>query len=233
MLLEQLREGAHETKTLFSKEIFYRLEREIGHRFFRREPPERGSPRLLNLGAGPLYYKDWINADDFAFKRSIRERAFSPDWRLDITRPWKCRNDFWDGIFSQHVIEHVSYADAVHVLEECHRTMKPGAWLRVSVPDARIFAAGYLQQAPSIAGYAFLKPALALSFLTQMHYHKSTWDADLMCALLEEIGFESVREVVFGAGSDPRLVMDQDAKREESLYVEARKVGAASEPSIS
>jgi predicted SAM-dependent methyltransferase len=221
--VKDLAEGRFEFSVPLAKEFYYRLEREIGHRFFRKPPPDRPSPRLLNLGSGDVPYSGWVNADEYAFKRAFRERGFRPEWRLDLSRPWLCPDDHWDGIFTQHVLEHVPYSAALAALRECRRTLKRGAWIRISVPDLRKyvdFYAGRLEH----EHFEPLKPrAIAISFLTQMHLHKSTWDGELMCAVLEELGFTNVAEVPFGRGSDPRLVKDQDAKAAESLYVEARK----------
>jgi hypothetical protein len=64
---------------------------------------------------------------------------------------------------------------------------------------------------------------LALSFLTQMHMHRSVWDAELMVSVLRDIGFVDTAAVRFGQGSDQRLLCDDAGKAKESLYVEARK----------
>jgi len=192
-------------------------------------PPDRGYPRLLNLGAGTLRYEGWVNADEYGFKRALRERSFAPDWMLDITRTWNCPRDYWDGICSQHVIEHLTYSEAVHVFEECWRTLKPGAWLRVSVPDVKKYFTGYLERSRVIGGNEFPSPALAVSSLTQMHFHRSAWDGELMCTVLSALGFVDAREIEFGEGADARLLKDQAAKRFESLYVGARKPPQARE----
>lgn len=223
MIKERLGKGEFESPASLAKSVFYDVERFVGHLLFRKHPPQGLSPNLLNLGCGPVLYEGWVNADEYAFKRALREKSFAPDWRLDMTRPWACRDDYWDGIFTQHALEHVPYSDAAFVLSECFRTLKPGAWLRVSVPGLQPyldFCAG--GDSPAFfAGFPYR--ALAIAFLAQMHFHKSVWDAGLLTALLRETGFDSVREVAFGEGSDAALIKDQPEKAAESLYVEARK----------
>jgi predicted SAM-dependent methyltransferase len=190
---------------------------------FRRGPPDVGEISLLNLGCGPHVFPGWVNADDYAFKRGLRERSFRPNWRLDITRPWRCLANHWDGVFTEHVLEHVSYSQAIFVLRECLRTLKPGAWLRISVPDLGAYVSLYegRQSRPEFA--SFPHPAIGLSFLTQMHLHRSVWDGGLMVRVLTELGFADARAVAFGVGADPRLIRDDPDKAHESLYVEARK----------
>ena len=222
-LTERLGAGEFEFGLTLAQATFYRLERALGGVFFRRPPPPIAEPRLLNLGCGPHVFEGWVNADDYAFKRTLREPAFRPNWRLDITRPWNCPADHWDGVFTEHVLEHVSYAEAIAALRECLRTLKPGAWLRISTPDVKVYVDFYEGRFERPEFAPIPHPAVGISFLTQMHLHRSAWDADLMIRVLSEIGFADARAASFGAGTDPRLVRDDPDKAHESLYVEARK----------
>jgi predicted SAM-dependent methyltransferase len=222
-LVDRLSAGEFEFGLSVAQATFYRLERALGGAFFRRPPPEAGEPRLLNLGCGPHIFEGWVNADDYAFKRGLREAAFRPNWRLDITRPWNCPADHWDGVFTEHVLEHVSYSEAIFVMRECLRTMKRGACLRISVPDVRTYVDFYEGRLSRPQFAPIPHPAVGISFLTQMHLHRSAWDADLMTRVLTEIGFADARAVSFGVGADARLVRDDPDKAHESLYVEARK----------
>ena len=223
MLVEVLRSRDFETTPSLLKATYYSVERSTGHLLFRKRPPQTDGPKLLNLGCGPMKYAGWCNADDFAFKRWFREKHFRPDWRLDITKPWRCGDDHWDGIFSQHVIEHLQYSLAVFVMEECFRTLKYGAWLRVCVPSLSKYIAFYTGREDSQEFARFPSRALAISFMAQMHYHKSIWDEALITAVLREIGFSQVRVVQFGEGTDKAIIQDQAGKAWESLYVEAQK----------
>ena len=223
MIIDRLRKGEFEVRPSLVMQIFYALERFLGNALFRKYPPSTQQPRLLNLGCGPVTYEGWINADEYAFKRTLRESRFRPEWRLDITRPWKCEDNYWDGIFTQHVLEHVTYSEAVFVLEECLRTLKPGCWIRISIPGIRKYVDFYEGRNSDSFFSQFPRRALAISFFTQMHFHKSAWDGELMTSVLGEIGFRNAREVEYGRGTDTRLIKDQDVKAEESLYVEAQK----------
>ena len=222
-LINTLQKNNFEVVPSIVRDILYGFERRIGNLFFKRQPPVGKSANLLNLGCGPLIYSGWCNADDYAFKRWLRETSFRPEWRLDITKAWKCNDNYWDGIFTQHVIEHVRYSQAVHVMEECFRTLKPGAWLRISVPNLSKYIDFYTGKSEASEFHRFTHKALSLSFISQMHYHKSVWDGELMTAVLEEIGFVNVSEVGFGEGVDKKIIKDQSDKKWESLYIEAQK----------
>lgn len=223
MIVKKLMSKKFETEHYLPMAVYYEIERRIGDFFFKRRPNVMHKVRLLNLGCGSLKYSEFCNADEYAFKRHLRDRDFRPDWRLDITRSWNCDNDFWDGIFSQHVLEHLKYSDAIFVFRECLRTLKPGAWMRVSVPSLSKYVNYYNGTNIDDEYLQFAHKALAFSFMSQMHYHKSIWDGDLMQTVLSEIGFQNVKEVEYNQGHDIALLKDQSCKRWESLYVEAQK----------
>ena len=214
-----------EHKINWLKLIYYQVERTLGNIFFKKKPKIlMENVNLLNLGCGPLIYEGWCNADDFAFKRSLREKGFRPEWRLDLTKEWNCNSDLWDGVFSQHVLEHLTYSEAIHVLRECLRTMKTGAHIRISVPsldkyinfyNGNIVSPEYVDNFPN--------RAVAISFISQMHSHKSLWNSELLRQVMTEVGFIDVKERTYLKGGDPRILKDQDVKDWESLYVEGRK----------
>jgi predicted SAM-dependent methyltransferase len=224
-LVDRLLNREYEFGLSVPQRVYYAVERHVARALLRRYPPPSLTPNLLNLGCGPHIYPGWVNADDYAPKRWLRERGFKPNWMLDITRQWRCRDNYWDGIFTQHVIEHVSYSEAVAVFKECYRTLKPGAWIRVCVPDLATYVRYYRKEINDDQFFSLPHRTLALSFLTQMHMHRSVWDAELMVEVLSELGFHDAAAVSFGQGADSRLIKDDPEKVVESLYVEARKPG--------
>src|SRR4029077_10639675 len=88
-LIERLERRDYESSLTVFQIVFYSLERTICHAVLRRSPPMMDGPQLLNLGCGPHNYPGWVNADDYAPKRRLRERSFRPNWNLDVTRVWK------------------------------------------------------------------------------------------------------------------------------------------------
>jgi len=172
---------------------------------------------LLNLGCGPVRYPELVNADFYTFGWILLGFSRPPEWVMDATKPWKCPDNYWDGIFTEHVLEHLSYKDAIFAIGECYRTLKPGAWLRISVPDIDKFI-----------GFEHLKDKyqrrpVAVSVAAQHFEHRSVWDVSLMMEVAAECGFTNIREIEFGCGTDEKLIKDQEERREESLYVEAQK----------
>lgn len=207
----------------------------VVNRVYRRRPPAHS--RLLNLGCGDCLYPGWVNADRFRtgywltkLGGLVSSRLHLPDWVLDAAEPWRCPDDHWDGIYTEHMLEHLSYRDAVAVLREMLRTLRPGAWARIILPDLGRFIDFYNgDRGGRDFTERFAFGAEAISFLTQNFGHISTWDGALLEAVLREVGFANVRIAAYGEGTDARLLRDSPDRRWESVYVEAQKPSRAAD----
>lgn len=202
----------------------------VGERFLRRYPPRtEGTDPYLNLGCGPKRFEGFVNADFYSTRTSLRKRnkARRPDWMVDVRRPLQCPDDYWRGVFCEHLIEHLTYADARFALSEILRTLKPGGRLRVTVPDFGKFARYYVSgETDAFAGAPtrrWSSRGEAMADAAHMWGHQSLWDRDMMANLLSEVGFEGVEMQEFRSGGDPELLRDDPEKSWETLYMEARK----------
>ncbi len=244
-VLDHIRELEGGGKEAPSKRVVFELQNAFGHVVFRRPPPRipGATLNLLNLGCGESRVQGWVNADMYRFHNVVWHRQLLPDWMLDARKSWKCPSAYWDGIYSEHMLEHLTYSDDFSTLKECFRTLKPGAWIRLVLPDLRKSVAQYTGMPPSgVAGRpgstAGVVPdtivingevkkiryrAFAISNLAQNYGHISLWDFELLAAVLEDIGFRNVKEVDFRQGTNPTLIKDSTARRSESFYVEAQK----------
>ena len=83
--------------------------------------------RKLQLGCGRNWLEGWLNSDSSPRTSDILQ--------LDVTIALPFEDDTFDYIFSEHVIEHISYPEGAYMLEECFRVLKPGGVLRVGTPD--------------------------------------------------------------------------------------------------
>ena len=54
---------------------------------------------------------------------------------LDATQTFPLPDCSFDYIFSEHMIEHVTYQNGKRMILECYRVLKPGGLLRISTPD--------------------------------------------------------------------------------------------------
>lgn len=92
--------------------------------------------KLVNLGCGNRYHKDWINLD---FK-SKNENVIEYD--LNTKLPFE--DSSVDVVYTSHVLEHFSKCFAPKFLQECYRVLKPNGIIRVVVPDLEQLVRNYI-----------------------------------------------------------------------------------------
>ncbi len=199
------------------------LENYLGSKIYRQHINPAYVGKYLNLGCGTAKFHDWVNADLYKVDKILRGIEEWPDWMLDATKAWNCPDDFWGGIYNEHMIEHINYLGVVEVFKECYRTLQPQKWLRIVVPDLSKYIRYYNHDLPSDRFKQFSYGAQAISELTQNWGHVSVWDEHLLRDVLREVGFINVSKVDFKVGSDPKLIKDVPGRQWESLYMEAQK----------
>lgn len=109
--------------------------------------------KILNLGCGSVrdQSSDWINLDNLHAQLAPN----SPErWALDeeknyvdhVISPYTglpFASEVFDSCLASHLFEHFDCQEAVHIMRECRRVLKPGGMLLVSVPNASYFRAVY------------------------------------------------------------------------------------------
>ena len=68
--------------------------------------------RKLHIGCGSHILPGWLNSDYFTRSSDILH--------LDATRPFPFNDDEFDYIFSEHMIEHISYSQGFRQLRHRH-----------------------------------------------------------------------------------------------------------------
>jgi len=202
----------------------------LGRNFFNKKAPKVSNTyNLLHLGCGKTILHSWVNADFFSIplkfwkKTSWKSIKRDVNWFLDLRYPLNCDNNYWDGIFTEHTLEHLHPLDVLNLLKESYRTLKPGSWIRISVPNLKCYVDYYCGKTDENFSSRWATGAEAIRALTQNFGHLSVWDAELMIQTLQSVGFTNVNEVQFGKGTDQRLIKDSEARRWGTLYVEAQK----------
>lgn len=92
--------------------------------------------RLLNIGCGALVHPEWINLDVTSSLPGVI--------RHDIRKGLPFEDASIDACYSSHMVEHLRREDAVRLLTECRRVLKPGGVVRIVVPDLEAITLGYL-----------------------------------------------------------------------------------------
>lgn len=99
-------------------------DQEIVRRYF----SETTTPKL-HIGCGKHILAGWLNTDSYLQDPSL------PVCLLDASKRFPFADGTFAYVFSEHMIEHVSYPAGRHMLSECLRVLEPGGVLRVSTPD--------------------------------------------------------------------------------------------------
>lgn len=146
-----------------------------------------------------------------------------PQWQLDLRYPLKCQDNAFDGVFSEHVLEHLYIDDALALLREIYRILKPGGTLRLTVPSLDYRIQCYLEEKASGDSLRIALASDMIRNLTQEYLHLSVWDYDRLAYELESLGFVSIKRSSYGNGRDPLILFDLKERAYESLYIEASK----------
>ncbi len=178
---------------------------------------------LLHLGSGKNKLAGWINADFYKCPKFRKKYPNKPDWMLDLRRPLNCNSNYWDGIFTEHTLEHLLPLHVLNLLKEILRTLKSKCWLRISVPDLKKYT-DYCYGKKSHRNFKqWPTGAEAIRSLAQYWGHLSVWDAELLENFLHKAGFINIRKVNFREGTDKKIIKDDEERKWESLYMEAQK----------
>jgi predicted SAM-dependent methyltransferase len=165
--------------------------------------------RMLQLGSGPHLRPGWLNTD--------LEPWLEGHVYLDATKPFPLPDRAFDRIFTEHMIEHVSYREGGAMLGECHRVLKAGGVLRVATPNLQSLV-GLFSPAKTELQQQYVDRMSRMSFptaapdecfaLNGMFYnwgHRFLYDPPTLQRLLESVGFGEVTQRSVGESPDPHL----------------------------
>lgn len=96
----------------------------------------------LNLGCGPHLMEGWVNVD---LEHQAKAGCVFVQHDLSKGLPLSFHPDSVDFIFSEHFIEHITREQAVKLLSDCHRVLKPKGVMRVSTPDLWYLCKSYIE----------------------------------------------------------------------------------------
>jgi predicted SAM-dependent methyltransferase len=195
--------------------------------------------RKLHLGCGNNFIDGWLNSD------------LHPEWnhvvRMDATKRYPFDDETFDYVFSEHMIEHVSYAKGQHMLKECFRVLKEGGKIRVSTPDLSFLISLYQSEKselqkkyirwatetlhPDSAPYC--EDTFVINNFVRDWGHTFIYDEKVLRFSLEKAGFKEITKSDLNQSKDEILRNLENEKRLpegflrlESLTLEGTKKAA-------
>ena len=170
------------------------------------------SVRKLQLGTGDNALYGWLNTDihDFTGRNEIVY--------LDARQPFPFPDNAFDVVFSEHMIEHIDYADGVRCLRECNRILRPGGRIRIATPSLerliRLYDAEPTDLQRRYLRWAFESfvedadaplPGYVVNNFVRAWGHRFIYDEQTLRRGLEAAGFDDVEARALGDSGDERL----------------------------
>jgi predicted SAM-dependent methyltransferase len=165
--------------------------------------------RKLQIGAGDSRLVGWLNTDI--------ERKEGLVY-LDASQPFPLEDGSFHYVFSEHVIEHLSYDDGMKMLSESYRILAPGGKIRIATPNLlRLVALFDEQKSDAARNYMPGKLAVhgwpihprAEAFILNLELssfgHRFVYDPDTLNSAMLKTGFRSIQEYRGGESDDPNL----------------------------
>jgi predicted SAM-dependent methyltransferase len=196
--------------------------------------------RKVQLGAGGSRLKGWLNTD---IEPGGDGLAY-----LDATKRFPFDDDSIHYIFSEHVIEHLTYDEGRAMIAEAYRVLAPGGKMRVSTPDLMQFIALF-DKNPSEEARAYIdgklkwhewprepnSAAIILNLQMSSWGHKFMYDFETLSGALTRGGFRNAQAYPENVSDDEHLrdLEERDtgvnvrASEYETMSVEVEKPRAA------
>lgn len=93
--------------------------------------------KLLNLGCGQKYHKEWVNIDFVSNSEYVKQHNLLDGIPLEDNEVAV--------VYHSHVLEHFSKDDGFRFMKECFRVLKKNGIIRIAVPDLETIAKEYLR----------------------------------------------------------------------------------------
>lgn len=179
--------------------------------------------RKLQIGAHICVMPGWLNTD--LYPLSISAVA------LDATKTFPLPDASFDYVFSEHQMEHIAYSEALGMLKECRRILRPGGKIRLAVPSldrlvelvrpARTdLQDRYIRYSTNFWWPSVQNPGPCFAFNSSfMNWgHKFLYDETTLRNTLETTGFTGIQFFAPGVSDDPNLTSIETRISEMDVY---------------
>ena len=207
------------------------------HKFIKKNEFESGSLSFsvpsgdgkikLNIGSFTvMLHHGWINTDIIDLSQYAVKNQYK-FLQMDSRSPFPFESESVDYIVSSHMLEHLDWNEGLNFLRECYRVMKPGAVMRIAVPDLALMVEKYLnrslQDFDEININAASNEQQSFKFWSFLcDNHKIAYDINSLTKIGNLSGF-SVERKPFNEGNPVIIQETMDYFPEISIYVEMTK----------
>jgi predicted SAM-dependent methyltransferase len=191
--------------------------------------------KKLHLGCGRNLLSGWINTDNHNLSQKHQNFLRTHTIHLDITEHFELESNSIDYVFSEHVIEHITYRDAVNMLTESYRVLKPGGKIRISTPDLNFLIEMYVKPRTelidsyiqySINQYSLPGPydTFVINNFVRDWGHEFIYDKKTLTHAVESIGFTNVTWHNISESDDEHFRNLEDASRLPAGFLQLEKM---------
>jgi predicted SAM-dependent methyltransferase len=185
--------------------------------------------RKLQLGAGEHPHEGWLNTDLHGYGRD-KELVY-----LDVRRRFPLPDTSFDFVFSEHMLEHLTYDEGQRCLRECFRVLRPGGRVRIATPSLERLAQLYTAE-PSEVQRRYVRwavetlepetnaplPGVVVNNFFRSWGHRFIYDPQTLRQALGEAGFVDIEERPVGE-LEQHLAEEPEFNVYETIVFEARK----------
>ena len=174
--------------------------------------------RKLHIGSGYNALSGWLNSDVYPTSTQIL--------RLNATQPFPFKDNVFHYVFSEHMIEHITYPQGLEMLAQCYRVLVPNGKIRIATPNLAFLVDLYRSDKSELQKeylkfttdknieYApYYEDIFAINNFVRNWGHQFIYDEKTLRYSLEKVGFTRVCLHELGESEDEELVNLENVQR--------------------